>query len=70
MIPIYVDGNEIGSIAQQLQASGVPQKFACPTTVDWQEELTNIVEKYPNFTQWVQDAHAEGIWEYNPHKNQ
>lgn len=68
MIPIYVDGNELSTIAQKLQNSGVPQKFSCPTSVMWQEELTNIVEKYPKFTQWVQDCNATGIWEYNPQK--
>lgn len=67
MIPIYVDGNDLGEMAQKLQASGVPQRFSCPTSVDWQEELKCITLKYPNFTKWVQDAKATGIWTYDPH---
>lgn len=70
MIPIYVNGNNINNLAQQLQRAAVPQKFACPTSVDWSPELTNIAETYPNFTQWVQDAGAQGIWDYNPKQQQ
>lgn len=68
MIPIYVNGTNTNVVAEQLQAKAVPQKFACPTTVAWSAELTNIAETYPRFTQWVQNANAQGIWEYNPKK--
>lgn len=70
MIPIYVNETNTNDIAKNLQARAVPQKFACPTTVAWSAELTNIADTYPNFTQWVQDANATGIWDYNPKQQQ
>lgn len=70
MVPIYVNGVLTNNLAQSLQASAIPQKFSCPTNVMWSEELINICDTYPNFTKWVQDAGATGIWEYNPKKPQ
>ncbi len=66
MIPIYVNGTNTNNIAQNLQKSKVPQRFACPTSVDWSPELVCISDTYPKFTPWVKDAKVEGIWNYDP----
>lgn len=62
-IPIYVDGN---NIAEDIQLSNVPQRFACPTTVDWQDELKCITKKYPRFPDWAQDQNTQNVWEMHP----
>ncbi len=62
-IPIYVDGN---NIAEDIQLGNVPQRFACPTTVDWQDELKCITLKYPRFPDWAKDQNTQNVWELHP----
>ncbi len=62
-IPIYVNGN---NIAEDIQLGNVPQRFACPTTVDWQDELICISKKYPKFPDWAQDQNTKNVWELHP----
>lgn len=62
-IPIYVDGN---NVAEDIQLSNVPQRFACPTTVDWQDELKCITLKYAKFPEWAQDQNTKNVWDLHP----
>lgn len=65
-IPIYVDGINVTAI--DLSQSNIPQRFACPDSVKWSPELTNICKTYPNFPAWVKDdfKDVENLWKYNP----
>lgn len=67
LIPIYVNGINVTAI--DLSETGSPQRFACPDSVMWSPELTNICETYPNFPAWVKDAEftdVQNLWKYNP----
>lgn len=66
MIPIYVDGNDLGTQAVTLRRSGVPQKFSCPTSVDWQDELKCITLKYSRFPTWAKDPNTKNVWDLHP----
>ena len=67
-IPVYVYSE---SATNTIQANKIPQKFACPNTVAWSEELVNICETYPEFPTWITDDQSvkdawEKVWGLDP----
>ena len=70
-IPVYVYSE---SATNTIQANKIPQKFACPNTVAWSEELVNICETYPEFPNWIKDDQSykdvwKEVWRLDPEKN-
>lgn len=67
-IPVYVKSE---SASNTIQANKIPQKFACPNTVAWSEELVNICKTYPEFPTWITDDQSvkdawEKVWGLDP----
>ena len=55
-------GNDTGTWELKAATGAAPQKILVPSTTKWSKEYKSIVNSYPNFKKYVQDAAAYGQW--------
>ena len=58
-------GNDDGTWELKTAAGAAPQKIVVPSTTRWNKEYKSIVNSYPDFRNYVQDANGFAKWYLN-----